>query len=389
MGIIPTIFEPNQLLGMKLGITGKGRCNVTNNCSVSEFMENIVSNPKFMFSSLNKLTPQQTMEFFEQLGVPLKTERGRRVFPVSDKATDIVLAMKNFLVKHGCVIKNERVKSFDSKEDTIIRINTDKGSYSSFDNIIICTGGLSYPKTGSTGDGYALAKSVGHTITDLSPSLIPLECYEESCRIMMGLALKNTGVKVFNNEQKMVYNDFGEVLFTHFGLSGPTILSASTHMHPMEPKKYTVSLDLKPALNEETLDKRLLSDFSKFSNKSINNALGELLPNKLISPFIDFCQIDKTKKANSITSSERKALVKGLKNYKFTVKGFRPISEAMVTRGGVKVSEINPVTMKSKICNNLYFAGEVIDVDAYTGGYSLQIAFSTANAAATAISELS
>ncbi|MCR5458203.1 MAG: NAD(P)/FAD-dependent oxidoreductase [Clostridiales bacterium] len=386
--IIPTLFEPNQLLGMKLGITGKGRCNVTNNCSVSEFMESIVSNPKFMYSSLNRFTPADTMAFFENLGVPLKTERGRRVFPVSDKATDIVLAMKNFIVSNGCRIISERVTSLSSSDNRVTEIKTNRKTYPGFDYVILCTGGLSYPKTGSTGDGYKLASSLGHTVTDLSPSLIPLECYEESCKEMMGLSLKNTGVKIIDkNSGKIVYNDFGEVLFTHFGLSGPTILSASTHMYPMEPKRYSVSLDLKPALDHETLDRRVLSDFGKYSNKVITNALSDLLPSKMIVPFVDFCKLPRDKKANSVTVAERESIVCGLKNFVFTVKGFRPISEAMVTRGGIRVNEINPNTLKSKKCDNLYFAGEIIDVDAYTGGFSLQIAFSTANAAAMAIKD--
>ena len=388
LGVVPTVFEKNQLLGMKLGITGKGRCNLTNNCSTSEFLENVMTNHKFLYSSINRFSPSDTMAFFEGLGIPLKTERGNRVFPVSDKATDVVLGMKNFIVSNGCKIINETVTELVSEDKKVTGIRTEKKLYTGFEFVLLCTGGVSYPRTGSTGDGYRFASSLGHTIIKPTPSLVPFECYEKSCREMMGLSLRNTKVEIVdNNTKKIVYNDFGEVLFTHFGLSGPVILSASTHISGMEPKRYSVVLDLKPALDYDTLDRRVLSDFGKYINKSVSNAMKDLLPSTMIIPFIEYCGIDRDKKVNSVTQQERKAIVTGLKSYTFTIKGFRPIEEAIVTRGGISVNEINPVTMKSKICSNLYFAGEIIDVDAYTGGFSLQIAFSTSNAASESIAQ--
>lgn len=383
MGGDVTLFERNSLLGRKLGITGKGRCNVTNDCTPAEFMQSLTKNGKFMFSAINRFTPQDTKNYIESLGVPLKTERGNRVFPCSDKATDIVLALKNHAVSGGCVIINERVTKLETDSGRICAVVTEKRRHAGFDSAIVCTGGLSYPVTGSTGDGYGLARSVGHTVTETVPSLVGLECRGELCRRMQGLSLKNVSVKVTDNVKKTtVYEDFGELLFTHFGLSGPVILSASAHMRPMEDGRYTVFIDEKPALSEETLDKRVLSDFEKYKNRQFRNALGDLLPQKMIEPFIELCGVPDDIAVNSVTKEQRKAVVSTMKSIPFEVSGFRPISEAIVTSGGVSVKEISPSNMKSKLCDNLYFAGEIIDVDAYTGGFNLQIAFSTAVTAA-------
>lgn len=378
-----TLFERNSLLGRKLGITGKGRCNVTNDCTPAEFIQNLTKNGRFMFSAINRFSPQDTKSYIESLGVPLKTERGNRVFPCSDKATDIVLALKNHAVTGGCTIINERVTKLEADSGRICAVVTEKRRHTGFDSVIVCTGGLSYPITGSTGDGYALARSVGHTVTETVPSLVGLECRGDICRRMQGLSLKNIAVKVTDNvKSSTVYEDFGELLFTHFGLSGPVILSASAHMRPMEDGRYTVYIDEKPALTEEILDRRVLSDFEKYRNKQLRNALGDLLPQKMIEPFIDFCGVPADTAVNSVTKQQRKAIVSAMKAIRVDVSGFRPISEAIVTSGGVSVSEISPANMKSKLCENLYFAGEMIDVDAYTGGFNLQIAFSTAVAAA-------
>ena len=381
-----TLFERNSLLGKKLGITGKGRCNLTNDCSPEIFMKNITTNGKFMFSAINRFSPRDTMEFFEKLGVPLKVERGNRVFPESDKAVDIVLAMKNFLLSSGAKVVHGRVRSLKADGGRIVRIDTEKESFSYFDDVILCTGGLSYPLTGSTGDGFEIARALGHTVTPPTPSLVGLESDDAVCRDAQGLSLKNVGVKVIDTEKnKVIYEDFGEMLFAHFGVSGPMILSASAHMRPMSSGKYKISVDLKPALTHEKLDARVLADFEKYKNRDLINGLCDLLPSKLIAPFIDKCGISAEKKVNSITKAERAKIVETLKSLTLTVRGFRPIEEAIVTSGGVKTGEIDPKTMRSKLYGNLYFAGEIIDVDAYTGGFNIQIALSTAMCAADAI----
>jgi len=381
-----TLFERNSLLGKKLGITGKGRCNLTNDCSPETFMKNVTTNGKFMFSAINRFSPRDTMEFFENLGVPLKVERGNRVFPVSDKAVDIVMAMKKFVLSSGAKIVHERVRSLVSGGGRIVRIETDRQAYTSFDDVILCTGGLSYPLTGSSGDGFEIARALGHAVTPPTPSLVGLESDDTLCRDAQGLSLKNVGVKVIDTaKNKAIYEDFGEMLFTHFGASGPMILSASAHMRPMESGKFKIMIDLKPALTSEKLDARLLGDFEKYKNRDIINAMCDLLPSKLISPFIDKCGIQADKKVNSITKTERGKIVETLKSLTISVRGFRPIEEAIVTSGGVKTSEIDPKTMRSKLQSNLYFAGELIDVDAYTGGFNIQIALSTAMCAADAI----
>ena len=385
MGAEVTLFEKNKLLGLKLGITGKGRCNVTNNCSPDDFIKNMTKNGKFMFSAINSFSSADTMEFFEGLGVQLKTERGNRVFPVSDKARDIVLSLKKYVLDSGAKVVHEKVTALtpaENEEKRISEVVTEKGRYS-FDAVILCTGGLSYPLTGSDGDGLRFAEKLGHKITPPIPSLIGLTSTDMCCPQMQGLALKNVAVSVTDTvKNKKIYEDFGEMLFTHFGVSGPTILSASAHMRPMEADRYEVCIDLKPALDEEKLDKRILSDFGKYKNKELVNALSDLLPSSMIKPVIAKAGLSESKQANAVTQKERRALLETVKCFRIKIRGTRPIAEAIVTSGGVAVSEISPATMRSKKWDNLYFAGEMIDVDAYTGGFNLQIAFSTGMKAA-------
>jgi len=385
MGAEVTLFEKNKLLGLKLGITGKGRCNVTNNCPPDDFIKNMTKNGKFMFSAINSFSSADTMELFEELGVPLKTERGNRVFPVSDKARDIVLALKKYVLENGAKIVHEKVTALtpaSTEERRIAEVVTEKNRYS-FDAVIVCTGGVSYPTTGSDGDGMRFAEALGHKITPPTPSLIGLTSGDGCCAEMQGLALKNVALTVTDTvKNKKIYADFGEMLFTHFGVSGPMVLSASAHMRPMENDRYELSVDLKPALDEETLDKRIISDLGKYKNKELANALCDLLPSSMIKPVIARGGLDEAKKAHSVTQKERRALLETLKGFKLKISGTRPIAEAIVTSGGVAVSEISPATMQSKKWENLYFAGEVIDVDAYTGGFNLQIAYSTGMKAA-------
>jgi len=385
MGAEVTLFEKNKLLGMKLGITGKGRCNVTNNCTPDDFIKSMTKNGKFMFSAINSFSSQDTMELFEELGVPLKTERGNRVFHVSDKARDIVLALKKYVLENGAKIVNEKVMALvpaSTEERRIAEVVTERGRYT-FDAVIVCTGGVSYPTTGSDGDGIRFAEALGHKITPPTPSLIGLTSGDGCCAEMQGLALKNVSLTVTDTvKNKKIYTDFGEMLFTHFGVSGPMVLSASAHMRPMEKERYELSVDMKPALDEETLDRRILSDLSKYKNKELANALCDLLPSSMIKPVIKRAGLDEAKKAHSVTQKERRALLETLKGFKLKISGTRPIAEAIVTSGGVAVSEISPATMQSKKWENLYFAGEVIDVDAYTGGFNLQIAYSTGMKAA-------
>ena len=391
LGAEVTLFERNTLLGRKLGITGKGRCNLTNDCSPDEFIKNVTANGKFLFSAINRFTPADTMALLESLGVPLKTERGKRVFPVSDKATDVVLALKHYCLKNGVRIVCDRITEFIQNDDgTLSGVRSYKQSYTGFDAVILCTGGVSYPVTGSTGDGYQMAESVGHTVTPRIPSLVGLTSDDFVCRETMGLSLKNVAISIKDSKKKnkIIYRDFGEMLFCHFGVSGPLILSASAHLRPMENGRYVIGIDLKPALDAAELDRRLLSDFEKYKNRNFANAFDELLPAKLREPFMKLCGIPADKKIHSITAEERHKIGDLLKNLPVTVTGFRPIGEAIVTSGGVSVKEIEPQTMRSKKCPNLYFAGEVIDVDAYTGGFNLQIAFSTAVCAADAIAGL-
>ena len=379
------IFEKNDRCGKKLRITGKGRCNVTNDCSTEEFLQNVPTNPRFLYSALSALSTQDVKDFFEGEGVPLKTERGKRVFPVSDKAQDIVSALVSACRARGVKIINEKVLSLIvSDNGGAKKINgvISEGGEHLADAVIVCTGGRSYTRTGSDGDGYTFAKSAGHTVTPLLPSLVPIVCQGKLCPSLQGLSLKNVSLSIIDKTtKKEVYSDFGEMMFTHFGITGPMVLSASAHIPDISSGKYEAKINLKPALDEKTLDARILSDFSKYSNKDLINALGDLLPQKLIPVTVSLSGIDPRKKINSITREERQSLIDVIRGLRLTLTGFRPIDEAIITKGGVSVKEIDPKTMESKKCAGLYFAGEVIDVDAYTGGFNLQIAFSTGNLA--------
>ena len=371
-----TVFERNDRMGRKLRITGKGRCNLTNACDINTFLTNVPRNPKFLYAALNRLSPSDTMELFEELGVPLKTERGRRVFPVSDKAADIADALVRECRRLGVRFEKTRISAICTEDGKIKSVSDTKGEYPCA-AVLICTGGASYPLTGSQGDGYRLARSLGHTVTDIKPSLVPIVA-GGICADCQGLSLKNIGFKIIKNSNgSTVYDDFGELMFAHFGLTGPLVLSASAHIPDIAPDKYTALIDLKPALDHKMLDARLVSDFSKYSNRDFANALGDLLPQKLIAPTVRLSGIDGAKKVHSVTKEERTRLCELLKALPVPLIRFRPIDEAIVTSGGVDVKEINPKTMESKLVRGLYFAGEVIDTDAYTGGYNLQIAFST------------
>ena len=377
-GAAVTLYERNDRLGKKLRITGKGRCNVTNDCDRNEFLTNVPTNPRFLYTALSAWSTEDTKLFFEGLGVPLKTERGKRVFPVSDRAADIVAAMERKCRDCGVHILNRRVQNIVIRDGAAVGVVTSAGEDTA-DAVILCTGGRSYPMTGSDGDGYRFACTAGHTVTQLVPSLVPVVAEGKLCASMQGLSLRNVALRMVNAEtQKTVYEDFGEMLFTHYGLTGPLILSASAHLSDICPGKYEAQIDLKPALDEKTLDARILSDFAKYQNRDFVNALGDLLPQKMIEPFILLCGIDPRKKVNSVTREERRCMVQSLKCLRVPLHGFRPLDEAIVTRGGVSVKEVTPKTMESKLISGLYFAGEILDVDAYTGGFNLQIAFSTA-----------
>ncbi len=376
-GACVTLFEKMGACGKKLRITGKGRCNVTNDCTLQEFLQNVPTNPRFLYSALNFLSPEQVQSFFEERGVALKTERGKRVFPQSDKADDIVRCLADTCRKSGVTVQYERVESLLVEDGCVRGLRTADGEQY-FDRVIVCTGGMSYPRTGSDGDGYRLARQVGHTVTPLSPSLVPVVSRDRLCAELQGLSLRNVSLRVVERASgKTVYEDFGEMMFTHFGLTGPMILSASAHIRDICPAKYEAQIDLKPALDEKTLDGRILSDFANYHNKDFINALDDLLPQKLIPVVVRLSGIDARKKVHSITKEERAALVGVIRKLTISMDGFRPIAEAIVTKGGVSVKEIDPKTMESKLCRGLYFAGELLDVDAYTGGFNLQIAFST------------
>lgn len=371
------IIEKMPRPARKVMITGKGRCNVTNACfDMEDLIANVPTNPRFLYSAFSAFMPYDTIALVEEMGVPTKIERGNRVFPVSDKAVDIVDALVKNATLSGAKIVQGTVKSFVLDESRIIGVKLEDESVVECDSVAICTGGMSYHGTGSTGDGYMLAKSVGHTVTELEPSLIPMVCSNNFIPKLQGLSLKNVAIKVLDNE-KEIYTDFGEMLFTHYGVSGPVILSASSHMKKPREKNYKLIIDLKPALDEKALDKRIQRDFSENNNKDFINSLSKLLPNKIIPVIVKLSGIEPSTKCNQITKEQRLNFVKLLKNLKLDVTDFRPIDEAIITSGGVNVKEINPKTMNSKIIENLYFAGEVIDVDAYTGGFNLQIAFST------------
>ncbi len=375
------ICERNSFCGKKLNITGKGRCNVTNNCDNQTFLSNVTKNSKFLYKAISAFNTSDVMNFFESICVPLKTERGNRVFPVSDQAKDITNALVKEAKKRKVHFVFDRVKKINKRTDAegndvfvTIFDNIDISLFS--ESVIICTGGVSYPLTGSTGDGYKFAKEFGHTVVSPQPSLVPLESSDKVCKEAMGLSLKNVGVKFTTKGGKVLFSDFGEMIFTHFGVSGPLILSGSAHLNNLK-DPINLIIDFKPALDELTLDKRLLKIFSEAQNKDFINSLDSLLPQKIIEPIVIRSGISPRKKVNSVTKEERKKLISIIKNFSISISSFRPIDEAIVTSGGINVKEINPSTMESKIVKGLYFAGEVIDIDCYTGGFNLQAAFST------------
>ncbi len=373
-----TVIEKNQRPARKILVTGKGRCNVTNNCTVDTLMANIPKNGRFLYSAFSAFSPADTMEYFENLGVPLKTERGNRVFPVSDKAMDIADALVKGAKKNGVAFLGGVAEEILVSDNKIKGVKlTDKREILA-EKVILATGGLSYPATGSTGDGYKMAKKLGHTVTDLRPSLVPICIKEGFVSKMMGLSLKNVNLSVFEKgKKKPIFSEQGEMLFTHFGISGPLALSASAHIRKLDAAEYECILDLKPALTFEQLDKRVCRDFLENSNKNFRNSLDALLPQKMIPIIVGLSSIPAETKVNQISKAQRTEFVNLLKNIKMTVSSMRPIEEAIITSGGINVKEINSATMESKIVKGLYFAGEIIDVDAYTGGFNLQIAFST------------
>lgn len=371
-----TIVEKNSRPARKVMITGKGRCNVTNNCDLETLIKNTSRNGKFLYSAFSNLLPQDVIALIETQGVPLKTERGNRVFPVSDKAVDIVDALVKLNKKNNIIEGTVQKILFNDNKITAVKLTDNRILQA--DAVILATGGLSYTVTGSTGDGYKFAEDLGHTVTELSPSLVPLECHEGFCSKLSGLSLKNVTLSVFEEgKKKAIYSDMGEMLFTHFGISGPLVLSASACIKNPERVNYTAVIDLKPALTYEQLDKRILRDFSEELNKDFANSLYNLLPKSLVPVVIKLSGIPNDIKVNSITKEQRKTLCEIIKGLKLHIIATRPIEEAIITRGGIKISEIEPSTMRSKIIDNLYFAGEIIDVDAFTGGFNLQIAFST------------
>ncbi len=380
-----TLIERNSVAGRKIRITGKGRCNITNACETEDIIKNVTANAKFLYSAVYTFTNEATIALMERLGVPVKVERGGRVFPVSDSAKDVAEALKRYSVGCGARIVHGRAEEVLLSEGRVFGVRLEDGRTVKAGSVIIATGGKSYPLTGSTGDGYKMAEKCGHTVIAPRPSLVPLVTEEKWCAELMGLSLKNISVTVRDAHGKKIYTDFGELLFTHFGLSGPVILSASAHMK--KPEGCKVSIDLKPALSPEKLDARILRDFEKHSRKHLVNGMEELLPKALIPVVLRLSGLDGHRTANSVTRAERLRLGEVIKSLELTVKRFRPIDEAIVTSGGVKVSEIDPSTMESKIVPGLYFAGEVIDVDAYTGGFNLQIAFSTGYLAAESIAD--
>lgn len=386
-GASVTLVERNSKVGRKLYITGKGRCNVTNNCSAEDVLRATPRNGKFLYSCMERFSPADAISFFEKIGVSLKTERGNRVFPVSDQSVDIIDALLRELRRKGVELVETRATALQSNNGAICGVVTEKGTYAC-DSVILATGGVSYPLTGSTGDGYQMAAELGHTILEPRGSLVPLTSDDPCCPQMQGLSLKNTGIKVKNAKGKVVYQDQGELLFTHFGLSGPLILSASAHMRNFEKDRYTIHLDLKPALDEEKLDARLLREFEENSNKDLNNVLMGLLPRAMVPVMVHRSGIPADTKAHSVTRQQRRKLLELMKCFSIDVTGPRPVEEAIVTSGGVKVSEIDPKTMRSKLVDGLYFAGEIIDVDAYTGGFNLQIAWATGRAAGQAAAQI-
>ena len=382
-GLDVILLEPNKILGRKLRITGKGRCNVTNNCDIREFLNNIPGDGRFLYSALNRLSPRDTMELFESLGLHLKTERGNRVFPVSDNANDVAGTLQRYMIRAGVRIVHTSAKHIITEADTVTGVETCDGVIECR-AAVICTGGLSYPLTGSRGAGYKMAQELGHTVTPTRPSLVPLESDDDYCAEMQGFSLKNVTLSAYEDD-KLIYKELGEMLFTHFGVSGPLVLSASSHMRRFGEAKYELRIDLKPGLDEKKLDARLLRDFEKYANRDFANSLGDLAGKAMIPVLVRLSGIPAETKVNSITREQRHELLRLLKCFPVSVSGPRPIDEAIVTSGGVSTKEINPRTMQSKLVGGLYFAGEVMDLDAYTGGFNLQIAWSTAYVAANSI----
>ena len=382
------LLEPNRQLGRKVRITGKGRCNVTNDCDTKTFLQNIPGEGRFLYSALSRFSPQDTQAFFESLGVPLKIERGNRVFPVSDRAHDIADALADALVSAGVEVRQTTAKRIVIENGAVTGVDTPAGRISCR-AAAVCTGGLSYPATGSTGDGLRFAKAAGHTVTPTRPSLVPLECAEPDCAEMQGFSLRNVRLTVFGENGRPLYSELGEMLFTHFGVTGPLVLSASAHMPDLNAahRTYAMEIDLKPALDEKKLDARILRDFEKYRNRDFQNALYDLAGRSMIPVLVRRSGIPPEQKVHEITREQRLALVQLLKHFTLTATATRPFAEAIVTAGGVSLKEITPRTMESKLVSGLYFAGEVLDLDAYTGGFNLQIAWSTGYAAGQAIAE--
>ena len=392
-----TIIEKNSDFGKKLLITGKGRCNITSSLYMSEFIKNTPGNGQFLYSAFQNYTNTDIIDFLKNQGLEVKEERGNRIFPVTDKSIDVLNSFKSKI--NELKIKklfNTRVQKILVQNGEVLGVRTEKEIIQT-DKIILATGGKSYPLTGSTGDGYLIAKNIGHKVTEIRPSLVPLVIYEKNeCKEMQGLSLRNVGIKIIDeSKNKLIYEDFGEMIFTHFGISGPTILSGSAHLvrykeidNLMKEQKIKLQIDLKPALTEEQLDERILRDFKEFKNKQFKHALDKLLPQKMIPIVIEKTKINEEKRVNEITKEERRNLVKVLKKFELTIKDFRPVEEAIITSGGINIKEINPKTMESKLVKGLYFAGEIIDVDSYTGGFNLQIAYSTGYTAGMHVGDL-
>ncbi len=370
------VLEHEAFCGKKLRITGKGRCNVCNRCDVRTFLQNVPVNPKFLYAALNRFTPADTMTFFESLGVPLKTERGNRVFPVSDNAHDIARALESAMRSAGVRVLNEDAETVMTDSGAVCGVKS-SGGIIECTSALVATGGVSYPLTGSTGDGFRIARALGHTVTPLRPSLVPLTSDDADCAEMQGFSLRNVTLTLYDRERKALYSELGEMMFAHFGVTGPLVLSASAHMRSEDLAPYTLEIDLKPGLDEKKLDARILRDFEKYRNRDFSNALDDLAGRAMIPVLVRRSGIPPEKKVNSITRAERQRLVSLFKAFRIGVTGTRPIAEAIVTSGGVSVGEINPRSMESKLVPGLYFAGEVLDVDAYTGGFNLQIAWST------------
>lgn len=382
-GLDVVLLEPNKVLGRKLRITGKGRCNLTNNCEIKDILANIPGDGRFLYSALNKFPPREVMPFFENLGLSLKTERGNRVFPVSDNANDVAGTLQRFMQRNGVRLERCKAKRIVTEDGAVVGVETEEGIISCR-AAVICTGGLSYPLTGSTGWGYKAARELGHTVTPCRASLVPLECADDYCAEMQGFSLKNVTLSAYEDD-KLIYKELGEMLFTHFGVSGPLVLSASAHMRDFASKKYRLEIDLKPALDEKKLDARILRDFEKYANRDFANALCDLAGRTMIPVLVELSGIPADTKVNSITREQRHKLLQLFKSFPVSVIGTRPIDEAIVTSGGVSTKEVNPRTMESKLISGLYFAGEVLDLDAYTGGFNLQIAWATAYTAANSL----